>query len=805
MKSKKDTSLLIAILLIFHATTIFSQNACTIQGKVVEKKMPVEFASILLFDISDTSRPIRNTITDSLGHFIIKKILKGKYVLKIQLIGYVPERRVIELNQENEIWESGIISLAVISQQLESVTITASKSIIQKTAQGFIVNAGANLTQMGGTVTDLLRYTPTVVVDAEGAITLRGKSPLILINGRNSSIANTDQIPASSVESIEIINNPSAQYDADAESGIINIILKKSKKPGNNGAVALGTGIGAKGRINSSVLLNHKTEKINVGLAYDNRFAGRTRRITGDRINFNMPDEHFLTQRRSDERVERLQNLRLNVDLLLNPKNELSFEVNGSLEEQDNDETLNNTLEKQNKDFNSKSIRHSLELERSKVAEFAANYNRKYDDNRKSLSAGVSSSLNFDRENTDITSQSQAENNTPLRDPFLQRTHNNENTSITNIKMDFVQPVSGKAVIETGYKGIIRFLDADFQSLDNQNGSYEIDPLASNVFNFREQVHAAYIQFRSFAGDKDKPTWKYDMGVRGEQVWNNGHGAINNVSFRNNYFNFFPTANISYYKTRDEFWKASYSRRINRPGLGQLNPFVDITDSLNKHGGNPYLKPELVHSFEWGYNKEWSKLSLYATLFYRYATNTIRQFTVLLPNGVALTQPVNIGNVATYGLENIITARPFKKYDVNLSLSFFQQHIDGTNVDKAAVNEVFSWYGKLINNFVLWPGGKLQVTGIYNSPLATPQGKRIAIYNADLGFQQKLGKGNERLGLIVTDVFNTLKNGFEMNASDFTYHRTSKSDTRALLITFAYTFGTSFKEKLMENTFSNDQ
>lgn len=805
MSFKKIISLIIVALLIFHSTTIFSQSSCTIKGKVVEKNLPVEFARVLLFEISDTSTPVRNTLTDSTGHFIIEKILNGNYVLKIQFLGFVPERMVIALNRENEIWEAGNIILVPISKQLESVTITASKNIIQKTAQGFIVNAGANLAQMGGTVTDLLRNTPTVVVDPEGAITLRGKSPLILINGRNSSIANTDQIPASSVESIEIINNPSAQFDADAESGIINIKLKKSKMPGNNGALALGTGFGAKGRINSSVLLNHKTEEINVGLAYDNRFAGRTRRLTGDRINFNLPDEHFLTQRRSDERVERLQNLRFNIDLLLNPKSELSFEASGSLEEQDNDETLNNTLEKQTKEFNTKSIRHSLELERSKVAEFAVNYNRKYDDDRKSLSAGVSTSFNADKENTDITSQSLAENNTTLGDPFLQRTHNYEMTSITNIKTDFVQPVSGKAVIEAGYKGIIRFLDADFQSQDNQNGTYVIDALASNVFTFREQVHAAYIQFRSFAGDKNKPTWKYDMGLRGEQVWNKGQAATNNVSFRNNYFNFFPTANISYYKTPDEFWKVSYSRRINRPGLGQLNPFIDITDSLNKHGGNPYLKPELVHSIEWGYNKEWSKFSVYTSLFYRYATNTIRQFTVLFPSGVALTQPVNIGNAATYGLENIIIARPFNKYDVNLSLSFFQQHIDGTNLDRAAVNDVFSWYGKLINNFVLWPGAKLQVTGIYNSPLATPQGKRIAIYVVDLGFQQKLGKGNGRLGLIVTDVFNTQKNGFEMNTSDFTYQRTSKSDTRALLITFAYTFGTSFKEKLMENTFSNDQ
>ncbi|MGE5106794.1 MAG: outer membrane beta-barrel protein, partial [Sphingobacteriales bacterium] len=214
--------------------------------------------------------------------------------------------------------------------------------------------------------------------------------------------------------------------------------------------------------------------------------------------------------------------------------------------------------------------------------------------------------------------------------------------------------------------------------------------------------------------------------------------------------------------------------------------------------------PELIHSFELGYSKDWDKLSLYSMLYYRYANNSIRQFTVLKPNGVALAQPQNFGTVITYGIENIFTAKPFSKYDFNLSVSFFRQNINGSNVSNDVAGNIFSWYGKLINNFVLWSGSKLQLSGVYNSPIATPQGKRIAIYNADLGFQQKLGKGNSRIGLIVTDIFNTQKNGFITNAEDFSYNRRVKADTRAILITFAYTFGTSFKEKLMENNFTND-
>jgi outer membrane receptor protein involved in Fe transport len=796
--------LLFILVIFFQASPASAQDVGSIRGKVLDKETALEFAGASLFNIIDTITAKRNVITDSAGNFLINTVPFGKYFIKVQLIGYKTEQINIVLNSQNKDFDAGNISLVVDSKQLQTVTVTSQKNIIQKTTQGFIVNASANLTQIGGTATDLLRNTPTVVVDAEGAITMRGKSPLILINGRNSSIGSTDQIPSSSIESIEIINNPSAQYDADAEGGIINIRLKKNKQRGTNGAIALGAGFGAKGRVNSSFLLNHKTVKWNYAVAYDNRFAGRIRNIQGNRVNFDLSDEYYLNQLRNDDRFDQVQNLRLNIDFSPNAKNVWSFEAIGSKEGQDNDETLTSTIETQSKDFNSKSTRHSLELERSKVAEFAINYSHKYDDKRKSFSASISSSFSYDRENTDINSQSFEKDNSAVGDPFYQQTHNYEDANVTNIKADYVYPVSPKAVIETGYKGILRFLDANFQSLDKIDGSFIINPAASNIFKFNEQVHAAYIQYNAFIGDDDNPKWKYDAGLRAEQVTNDGKVVSPHTPFSNNYFNLFPSANIAYYKQQNEFWKLGYSRKITRPGLGQLNPFIDITDSLNQHGGNPNLKPELIHSFELGYNKDWQKFSIYSVLYYRYATNSIRQFTVLDSNGVALSQPQNFGTVVTYGIENICTAKPFLKYDFNLSVSLFQQNINGTAVEQEVTSNVFSWYGKLINNFVLWSGSKLQITGVYNSPVATPQGKRIAIYNVDMGFQQKMGKGNGRLGFVITDIFNTQKNGFYMTGSNFTYNRIGKVDSRALLIMYAYTFGTSFKEKLLENKFSND-
>jgi outer membrane receptor protein involved in Fe transport len=781
-----------------------AQKAGKISGNVVNKNLPLEFVNVSLFKIPDTVRAFNFTSTDSIGRFLFDKIEPGDYQIKFSLIGYKSFSEKLNLSELSGDIKLENYSLDTDATLLKTVTVTSQKKLIEKTTEGFIVNASANITQIGGTATDLLKNTPTVAVDADGAITLRGKTPLILINGRNSSISNTDQIAASSIESIEIINNASAKYDANAESGIINIKLKKNTQSGTNGAFALGTGFGSKGRINSSVLFNHKTKKWNLGLGYDNRFAGRTRKIDGSRTNFSLPDTYLLKQNRNDERLEQLQNMKLNIDFSPNNKNNISLEAIGNMEGQDNDETLNSILYKQNKIFNSNAIRQSIELGRSKVAEFALVYSRKFIVERKSLSASFTSSFDVDKENTDINSQSLTENFDRIAIPDLQKTHNYEKGNVSNARLDYALPLSGNALLETGYKGIFRGLNADFETSDFINNGYVINTGASNIFKFREQVHAVYALYNTFSGTQENPKWKYSIGIRAEQVLNRGNTQNSSTSFKNQYLKVFPTASISYYTKLDAFWKLSYGKRINRPGLGQLNPFTDITDALNPHSGNPKLKPEIIHALELGYNKEWEKSSFSSALFYRYSLDAIRQYAQLQSNGANLTLPLNIGNAITYGIENIVSAKPSNFYDVNGSLSLFQQKINGGNVSTDAVQNTFAWYGKLINNFTPWQGGKVQVIGNYNSALATPQGKRIALYNLDMGFQQKLGKGNARIGLIVTDIFNTLKSGYKNYTSQFSNYRNSKADTRAVMISFAYSFKSAFKEKLLENKFSTE-
>ncbi|WP_374173504.1 TonB-dependent receptor domain-containing protein [Flavobacterium tructae] len=799
---KKWTLNLSLLLFLFILNQVaFAQNS-SVKGTVSDGKLAIEFVDVVLKNTADSTKVAGYAVTDASGNFSLDHLTSGEYKIQFKLIGFKTVTQ--KVNFTGSPISIGTITLKTDTNLLNTVVVNSHKKQIQKTNEGFIFNAVSNLTQTGGTATDMLKNIPTVAVDADGGITLRGKSPMILINGKNSAITNMDQIAASSIESIEVISNPTAKYDANAESGIINIRLKKNNQSGMNGAVVLGGGFGAKGRLNTSVLLNHKTDKWNFGLGYDNRFAGRTKKIKGERINYLIDDEHYINQNRSDQRTEGLQNLKFNIDFSPNENNSFSFEALGNIESQDNDETLYTQVNNSDKQFFSSNKRHSLELERSKVGELAFSYDRKFADDRKSLNASITSSFNKHRENTDIDTYQFDQYYNQIGDAAWQRTHNYEHENISNAIINYALPLSEKTILETGCKGTFRFFDSDFQSADQTNGEYVVNPLASNGFKFNEQINAVYGMLNSYIGTKETPKWKYNLGLRAEQVSNNGKTQNNSDNFSNHYVKLFPSASLQLNLASDEFLKMGYSKRINRPDLDNLNPFIDITDALNPHGGNPYLKPEIIHIIETGYSKEWSKYSLSTNAFYRNATNTIRQYAELQDNGVVLQQPRNIGSTITYGLETIFSLKPIGFYDANISITAFQQNINASNLAQDVVNNAFSWYGKIINNFVPWKGGKLQIIGNYNSALATAQGKRIPIYNVDMGFQQKLGKGNARLGLVVTDMFNTLESGFKNNTALFSNNRTSKSDTRALMVTFAYTFKSDFKEKLLENQFSTE-
>lgn len=796
----KKVSSVFLFILCFVFSQVKAQENRILQGHIRDQKYPLEFVNILIYSSSDSIKILKYATTDSLGFFKISGLREGHYVLKTQLLGYLSTKTPVHLLASQEVNVTDIY-LQTDSKMLASVEVISQKELVQKTTQGFIVKAKDNLTQAGGSATDLLKSIPTVVVDPDGGITVRGKGPLILINGRTSGISSTDLIPASSVESVEIINNPSAQYDADSEGGIINITLKKVTKSGTNVTASIGGGFGAKGRGSTAFSLNRAVGKWNIGMSYDARYSARTRQATTTRTSFDSPTNYVLNQNRFDNRIEGTQNVKFNFDYAASSQDVFNFEFIGNLESQNNDEVLGSRFSTHSGIFNSANTRESIEIENAFTGELAGTYKHSFATKKERLVLNGSTSLGHVNQDTDIQTIAKTDGGNSIGIPYLQRTYSYAKPQISNLKLDYTKPMSENSILETGYKGIFRANSIDFQNQTNINGTYFKNSSLSNVFDFNEQIHAVYVQIKS----KPSNSFTYDVGLRAENVGNTGKSMSNSsISFQRNYFNVFPTANLAYFLNKSDFVKFSYSRRINRPGLGQLNPMIDITDSLNQHGGNPYLKPELVNAFEVGYSKDGEGWSLSSNAFYRLSNNIIRPFIDLKANGVALTTPQNFGNASTFGIEEIVDWFPTKFWAINTSISIFDQKIDGTYVSSDVANEVLSWYGKMIHNFTLSKRSKLQVIGVYNSPTAMPQGTRMAIYNIDLGFQTKIMKGKGGLGVVVSDIFNMQNSGNIASASNFNLARTFKVDTRAIFVTFAYSFSNIFKESLLDNLFSND-
>lgn len=798
------------ILILLVQVLSFGQKTGSISGKVFDgENTAVEFVTVFLTSVNDSTTIVNGTVSDNTGSFVLTNVPLGKYFIQFRFVGFVNHQQSVLLNDANKNIELGTIILKQDAIALNAVEITAFRNLIQKTDEGIVVNASENLTQIGGTAADLMKNMPGVQVDMEGNLTMRGKTPLIMINGRVSGIGgvdrvtNLEQIPASTIERIEIITNPSAKYDADAESGIINIVLKNNTNLGTNGAAALGGGLGARYRLNGSFLINKNTNKWDLGLAYDNWFTTRTRTVNKQRTQYDSQDAYYLSQPREDERTIQTQTARFNVGYTPNAKNSFKLEGIWLFEGQDNHETIVSTTESSMHDFTSRNSRYSNEIRRFHTGELLFNYTRNFNQKRV-LSIDASSAIEYNKENTDISTQNLTEQNTNIGNPFLQKTHFYEDANLTNLTVNYLHPVKEKGIIETGYKTTLRFINDDYLRSNQQNGDFTTDLSHTDIFKFNEQIHALYLQYTGWTGTEQEPKLKYQFGIRPEQVWNTGDNVQTPYNFSNNYFQLYPSASLMYYTTKRNSVKLAYSKRINRPSIGDYSPFIDITDSLNVWSGNPDIQPEISHAFGITYNHEFKKASLSTSLFYRLTNNSIFPYTTIDISGVSTTRPENFGNSSTYGAEAVFTYKPFNFWTINLDASLYEQRIEQNAQLQNTLKNQLTGYAKFINNLDLWKNGRLQITANYTSPVVIPQGIKKEIYFVDLGFQQKILKGQGRLALTITDIFDTQRSESSVSGSNFEYTHYRKVDTRAVMLIFAYTFKSEFKEKLLENKFKND-
>jgi len=756
---------------------IFAQSKITGYITDSENEEAVPFASVIVYPEKDTTNMLTGVTTDLEGNFQIENLKKGEYTIRIQVIGYEKEDISLNLKENNEINLSRI-SLKPATQLIEEVIIEAEKNPVEATSEGIIIQADANTAQEGGTALDLLRNSPSVNIDADGNISLRGADNVnILIDGRNSALANNlEQIPISSIQEIKIITNPGAKYDAQGVAGVIDIRLKKgdnnSKNQGLKGRVQVN--IGTNERANASLGLTYKKEKITLFASYNKRNG---RRVREGRL-WRESDGEILSQTSFDDFKIFTDNVKTGVDYKLTPNATIGFESVLGILRFDNSEWVWSQWENSSSPNSYRAATFEAEgYNWDNAINFRQNFSSK--DHYLAISASYSfSERDFPRAVSAFLSPQES----ILQSS--QRTNNDVLRTFGVFQADYTQPLSNGWKLEGGWKTTLRLIENDFlfQDLNFTNNTFERNNGASNRFKYDEQVHAAY-----FILQKEWERWKINAGVRAEQTIINTTLFETGETNEQNYLTLFPSFLVEYKLTEKQFLRASYNRRINRPNDRWLNPFINVADSLNIFSGNPQLQPEFIDAFEIAYGFNTAKTTFQTVAFYRNIQNWF-DFVGRVENGVAFRRPENLNNQVTYGMEFIVSSNIAEWWNINGSITLFEARVDGTNLDSDFSNQNRAWSGKFVSDFTLPKNFSIQITGNYTAPEAEAQGTEVERYYIDLGIKKTLFNNKLSITANLRDVFDSLQREENSGAANFIQNRFRKDETRIFFFGVGYRF-----------------
>ncbi|WP_428330475.1 TonB-dependent receptor domain-containing protein [Mucilaginibacter sp.] len=770
----------------------------TITGKLVDaaNNQPIELATISLVKKAD-NKPVTSLQTDLQGNFKLTGIENGTYILRATYVSYLTYiKDTLNITSTKKTINLGNIKLRQGKGLLKEVVITAQKSQIQLGIDKKSFNVDQSLVSQGGSATDLLSNVPSVQVDVDGNLSLRGSSNVrVLINGKPSALTGgniTDilqSIPASSIETIEVITNPSSKYDAEGQSGIINIVLKKNVQKGFTGSAS--ASVGTQNTYNGNFSLAYQNSKINVysnysyrkGTRIGNGFTDKTTDATDgtDQTQNQLADQKFTFTG---------QNIRSGIDFNISPKTTIGFSNNINIRDRDRDQT-GSTLINQNGSLLQRIDQNNISTGSGTNLDFNLDFDHKFKTKGEELTANVGYSIdknhNFDDLNNAYYYYSlplyvnSVQNNTTVG-----RNHN------WNFQADYTKPLKdGK--LEMGFRSTINNSDNNYvvDTLNSGDGNFDFNPFLSNRFIYKENVNALYTNYQHQFGK---------FGIQAGLRLEDAHirtSLVDSVTtpHKQDYFRVYPSVFLTEKLSENQTLQLSYSRRVTRPRDRQLSPFIDESNKLNYSQGNPDLKPEDTHSFELSYINYWKTVTLTSSIYYRLTNQNIQQITTpLTPTNLdtTLTQFQNIKSASNAGYELIAKVSPTPMVDFTANVNIYYRHIDGDAAFNLATTSGYAWNGNLTAN--IKPAKKLgfQIRGDYSGPQVIPQGKMKAMYGVDGGVKYDITKTLNISGN-VRDIFNTRKYESDISYSTPYFTSTQVSQrrfaTRTALLTLSYRFG----------------
>jgi iron complex outermembrane recepter protein len=744
----------------------------------------LEYVTLTAFALPDSSFA-GGGITDKNGQFQIA-LPAGRFYLRISFIGYVTKfSKPFSISPQATQADLGRIAVGTSSQQLNAVEVSDTRSDYSNSIDKKVYDVNQNITNAGGSATDVLQNIPSVAVDMDGKVSLRGSENVtILIDGRPSGITGSDrqaalqQVPASMIDRIEIITNPSARYDAQGMAGIINIITKKDAKKGFNGSVTLGQG--TNGKYNGALNVNSRMKKVNLYANYNWRSEDRWTERRLDQHTFTADTNfYFITSGRGISN-DMSHTGRIGADFYVNNYTTFTLSAGGNFKRDERDDSLNYSFLDKNLATFAGFNRIAVERQKASGGDVALDFAKSFPGSQRKLTAAASFSYNNRRDRNHFSNS--------VTDALPYQLNNSDNIFGTGIaQVDYTHPLNDSLRFETGLKYSVRNYDNKQGVFFTDNGVYVTDTRYSDRFLFNENIYAGYVQ-----AAMHRRKFDYQLGVRGEQTQLTGTSEATTSDFTNNYFGLFPSASVRYTVKPGFEWQVSYSRRLNRPGNGQLNPFVDISDSLNLRSGNPFLQPEYINSAELNLARSFENgMSLSATVFYRHTKDLISMVRIYnIATGVALVQPINYSTSDNIGFESVFRMQlPKRKGNVMLTLNGYRNMINGDNVEAGLQSAAINWSTRGTVNYRLFPATNLQLTGFYSSPFIQPAGSFMMVGGVDIGIRQDLFRNRAQLTVNVSDIFDTKE--FRINNALTGYEMTGmrKRESRILMVTFTWRFG----------------
>ena len=792
-----------SVLLLFllgFGPSLSAQNTVSVTGKVLsyEQNSALEYVSVKLYQLPDSTFQ-KGVFTNADGRFSLNTI-PGKYYLQLSLAFYENQTtEAFELKPGQANFHQGTLRMQQPkTQEVKDVVVRGQKDVMEAGIDKKIYNVAEDLNVNGGTANDILNRLPSVEVDQDGGVLLRGQgSVTILIDGRPSSMSGgngktlLDALPANSIERVEIVTNPSAKYDPDGTSGIINIVLKKNKLLGFNGMVStnLASGDLKGGNVGEgSVSLSYRNGNVNVFGTYNARY------LEGYRNNYNDIRQELnssvfiLDQNRTGTDLDAGQTFRMGADVNLNPRNTIGFVATGSLTRRDRTGELWNAQLDESQTITNLWSRSSYDPTDRQNLDLNLNYKHDFKEERGNLILDVNQSLGSeDIEGYYVNTYYNPDTSLSTLPILDQRLFNTDKNNITTAQADltYLFPNLGLRT-EAGLKAILRdqLVDTYSETLDNSLNAYQEDTLANFLYGYKEQIYSVY----GVAGKQIK-RFKMQAGLRAEKAYQIPNLISDSIRIVNDYFNFFPSAHLRYELKPKSELSLSYSRRIKRASANELNPFTNYSDPFNLQRGNPYLSPEYIHSFDLAYSLEKKKLTVTSALFFRQSNGVISRFKEFYPDNTSAVSYMNIAQTKALGGELILMFKPSPSLRSTLSYNgnytWYKTNMAGFP-DRQGFNHNVKWN----TSYEFWKKtATLQLSVNYNGPRVTVQGIAQRRGPTDLAFEKKLANGNWSLGARVTDIFDRQGFYFEVDRPGVYQVGEFKWLTRRVYVSASYKFG----------------